>query len=259
MRYSKILKALVSFILCIVFVSGVFVPVKAADPNTQYRIVYNDEAGLIKGDNEAILEAMEALAECGNVGFITTNDKAKSGTDYFRQEYYEQFGNESGAIFFIDMYDRNLYIWTDGALGKKLTVGACNTITDDIYKYAADGDYAKTAERAFELMYRKAASLSIPQPMKYTCNALVAAFAALLTVYLIVRGNNKHKIPSSEEWLDNINYSCNLDGVNARMTQHIVHKSSGGSGGYHGGGHGGGHSHGGGGHRGGGHGGGHHF
>lgn len=258
MRFRDRLKASMALLLCVLVVIGISLPASATDPgSSKYKIVYDDGAGIIKSGKEDIIAAMEKLSFCGNVGFITTDDITKSGTDFFKEEYFRQFGSESGAIFYIDMYDRNLYIWTDGQLGDKLTIGACNTITDNVYRDASAGNYTQATLKAFDLMYRKAQSMTIPQPMKYTCNAIVALFASLFIVYLIIRSLNKEKMPSSGEWLGYINYHCKAENVKSTMTTCNVQNISGGGGGFHGG-HGGG-FHGGGGGFHGGHGGGHHF
>lgn len=262
MQCKKVLRLVLPFILVLFVLAGLYVPVSAAPDKDKYVIVYGDEAGLIDEDGKrAILKAMQPLMTCGNVGFITTNDEYKSGTDFFRTEYYKLFQGESGVIFYIDMYDRNLYIWTDGEMGETLTVGVCNTITDNVYKYASKGNYTEASVKAFNQIYRKMSHELIPQPMKYICSALVSAFLALLIMYGFIEITNKKKTPSSKEWLGYIYYKTDLTGINTNLTSHVVHQSSGGSGGHYGGGHsGGGHrGSGGGGHHGGGHGGGHHF
>lgn len=271
MRFRKFIKPLSCIVVALLICIGVSIPARADDYN-KHVIYYRDSANLISGtDKNKIIEAMQPISLCGNVGFITTNTAAESGESYFNSEYYNQFGHESGVIFFIDMYDRNLCIWTNGEIGHTLTMSACTSITDNVYKYAVNGDYTQCSVTAFNQIYRKINNLSIPQPTKYICNALVAASLALLIVYLYIKSLNKHPLPSSSEWLNNIKYICNLDQVNATMTKREERMTGsgnspggghyGGGGGHYGGGggHFGGGGHGGGHFGGGGHGGSHHF
>lgn len=258
MQFKKVfVRSAVAFIMLLIISTFMGNVAYATDSvwvndSTGYKLIYRDEAGLIRAQKEdtAIIESMKPITEYGNVGFIVTDDIGKSGTNYFKQEYYNCFGEESGIIFFIDMFDRNLYIWTDGAVGDEISISDCNTITDNVFRYAREGDYSKTAQKAFVQINAEIQHNHIPEPLKYISAALVAALVSLIGVYFIISLFNGDKAPSPAEWLENVKHNVEVKDPKEELvaSAKIYSPRSSGSGGSFGGGF-----------RGGGHGGGHHF
>ena len=152
------------------------------------------------------------------------------------------------------MYNRNIWIYSDGSIYSTITTAYANVITDNVYTYASDKDYFTCANKAF---IQEAALLHgrrISQPMKYISNALLAIAIAILINYFIVRQTSRVRKASDNEIVNGVfaNNAFNNVSVNfIRQTRTYSPRSSsssGSSGGHSGGGGGGGHSGGGGGH-----------
>lgn len=124
--------------------------------SAEYSVVINDEAKLLKDDDEnKVLEAMRQVQPYANVGFMTypsggsTQNSAKKV-----QEWGEQtFGTDSGFVaFIIDMTNRHLDIYASHHYAGILTPGIENSIADKVYMKATLGKYADCAVETFGLI-----------------------------------------------------------------------------------------------------------
>lgn len=215
---------------------------------TGYCAKVEDTAGLLSREQcSLLLEDMKGITAYGNVAFHSTDRNSTTASSYAQQYYYSQFGSDSGTIFLIDMNNRMLYIFSNGSVYRIITKGRADTITDNIYTYATNGDYYTCAAAAFsqELVLLEGGRIS--QPMKYISNGLLALVFALLINYCIVRLSSGTRKPSDEEVLKGLTARQNLMNFQVQQTHSdrvYSPRSSGGggSGGGGGGGGGGGHS-----------------
>ena len=242
------------------------------------QVILLDEADMLSPEEEEKLKAdMLPLTVYFPAAFATTEDTAGTSAERFSLVLYNELFDERGGILFLIDFDttdsdgRQLYIRVSD-LSDKLTVAKCNTITDNIYTYARDGQYYECARRAFFEMNEVLSDRAVAEPMKHMSNLLIAACAALLLVFLISHQRTRIKNPKEVYLLDkNLHKKVVLTNARSHLIKQYryVNASSGGGGGGHssgggwsgggssGGGGGGGHSSGGGG--GGSHGGGHGF
>lgn len=228
------------------------------NPETGYQVVLQDTAALLTEDQlQALGEVMKPLTAYGSAGFFTVNVNGTSTAEYAEQLYGRYLrgrggAGESGTLFLIDMDNRNIYIYSEGEMYRTITRGYANTITDNVYRRASDGDYYQCAYEAFEQEHTLLEGRKIAQPMKYISNALLALVLALLIHYLIVRAVSGARKPSESELLQGLFADRRVNDLQVnfiRETKQYSPVSSGsGSGGGHGGGGGGGHHGGGGGH-----------
>ncbi len=89
------------------------------NPDTDYEIMIEDRANLLESQDEIIRlqEAMLPITQYGNVVFYTTdNDNDQSVKDRAKYFYETLYLNTSGTIFMIDMYNREIYIFSHGAV-----------------------------------------------------------------------------------------------------------------------------------------------
>ncbi len=232
---------------------------------TGYCTVLEDEAQLLTPEEcTQLATQMQAITTYGNAAFKTVSYNNASTAQFARDYYHRIFGAESGTLFLIDMDNREIYIFSDGSIHKTVTNAYANTITDNSYRYASEGDYYRCASTAFEQINTLLSGQRIAQPMKYISNALLALILAALINYSLVRLLSCTTRPGQAEILDSASTKFHFSNPKRRLdSQTKVYnpsRSSGGSGGHSGGGRsgGGGHRSGGGGHRSGG-GGGHRF
>ena len=226
--------------------------------STGYQVIVEDDANLLTDEEETTLgKEMAPITTYGSVAFKSIDYNPYYSTeDYIRSYYRDTFGSTSATVFLIDMDNRNIWIHSNGTIYETITKSYANTITDNVYKYASDGDYYTCAFTAFGQINTLLEGRKIAQPMKYISNAFLAVIIALLLNYFLVRSFSRAKRPSKTDLLGKVFTQCNIANPNVRfIRQSRVYSppSSSGSGGSSGGG--GGHhvsssgaSHGGGGH-----------
>lgn len=219
----------------------------ACNDETGYEIYIDDWADLLStSEEEDLLEAMEPITTYGNVAFVSIDYNPKSSVEKYAQDYgYTHFRNDSYTLFIIDMDYRKICVYSDGEIYKTVTSAYGNTITDNVYSYATDGEYYECAYQAFHQINTLLEGRSIAQPMKYISNALLAVVLALLINYFVVMLLSRSRKANDSQLLDGIYTKVEIN--NPRMdflhqTKRYSPQSSGGHGGGHrgGGGHGGG-------------------
>lgn len=118
-----------------------------------------DQAALFSTEQMiALEEQIDALRAAWDMDFVivTTNDAGGKTALAYADDFYDYapdgsvgyFGHgegDDGCLFLIDMDNRELAISTYGALMPYLTDYRREALFDDIYGYAADGDYAQCA------------------------------------------------------------------------------------------------------------------
>lgn len=221
---------------------------------TGYQACVADDANLLSEEQAAMLvEQMQGITVYGNVMFASSSDVVDSTKEQAKQIYKATFGETCGTVFYIDMYNRIIYIYSQNAVYDVITTSYANTITDNVYRYATAGDYYTCASKAYEQELRLLQGQRVPQPMKYASNILIAFIAAAIIIYLFIRDKAVKGKATDDELMIGMevqqrpmHIKFNLD----RTKQVYSPQSSGSSGGgSHGGGGfgGGGGSHGGGG------------
>lgn len=212
-----------------------------------HQVIISDEEDLLSVEEENMLKIkMEEVSEYGNVAFVTLSQYDDTGT-YAKQLYRQLFNRDSGFLFLIDMGRRNIWIYCDGAIYRTIDKAYANTITDNIYRYAKNGDYYNCAYNAFDQALTLLKGGRIAQPMKYISNALIACVCALLINFFLLtvqRKKDEDIIARAAPAL------TTLIGVNilskkitaSRSRKHVEYSGSsgGGGGGFSGGGGGGG-------------------
>lgn len=212
-----------------------------------------DDAGLIaESDKAGLVESMKPVAEFCCVLLLTTNSNSMSQEDYARQIGEQIFGsNVSFTVFLIDMDNRQIYIGSTADIRKTLTTARAHTITDNIYQYASNGDYATCARVAFEQMATVLNGGKIPEPMKIIGCALIALIGGLTVCYMIMSSAGKIKAATVAEIETGMGKNdITVSNVHKKKLSSVfvaAAKSGGSSGGGFGGGGGGGFSGGGGG------------
>lgn len=238
---------LLALVLCAgtVFAGGVRADAKAygeenyyLNPETNNMAVVYDEAGLLTDEEEALLlEQIAPLTEYGNIGFVSGHDLSHPNYKEYREyAYTSTFDKQGGTVFFIDMTNRKVSIFSRGQNYKVISKGYANTITDNVYEYATDGDYYGCASEAFYEIGILLSGQRISQPMKYINNALLSLILSSLIVWLIVILMTLSKAPTKDAAAANIRSNARLLGQTKRLMKVSTRSKSSGSGGGGGGG-----------------------
>ena len=166
--------------------------------NGTYQYVILDYADLLTDAEEKELTAhMQQLTPYGNIIFQTVILDTTAFEKYSEDTYYNYFGNEPGVIFQIDMGNRKLTISSSTALDDQISYER-DTIVDNVYRYASNGDYLSCASECFDEIYAVLNDEAIAHTMKYIDNAIIAVILSLILNYLIVFASGKKKVSAGE-------------------------------------------------------------
>lgn len=224
-----------------------------ANPETGYCVILEDDAGLLSpSEREQLSLEMRSVTDYGNAIYKSIDENPYSASYFAEGFYHERIGTDSGCLFLIDMDNREIYIFSDGAVYKTVTSSYANTITDNVYRYASKADYFGCASKAFTQIHTLLSGQKIAQPMKYISNLLLALILAALINYFVVRLSSSAARPSDRELLQSASTRFTFTNPQMQLThQSKVYSPPSSGGGSRGGrsGGGGGRSGGGGGHR----------
>ena len=96
-----------------------------SNPETGYQVIVEDDAELLSAEEAAWLALeMQEITAYGNASFKSISHNTYSTSQFAKDYYYENFHQESGTLFLIDMYNREIYIFSDGAVYRTITT-AC--------------------------------------------------------------------------------------------------------------------------------------
>ncbi|MBQ6538971.1 MAG: TPM domain-containing protein [Bacilli bacterium] len=223
---------------------------------TSYKALIIDEKDLLSEDEEkSLTDDLRPLTEKGHIAFISTDCPGDTAS-CARSRYHELFNTDSGTIFLIDMENRYLYIFSDGANYKVITSSKAEIITDNVYRYASKEDYYECAHRAFYQMNTLLNGGKISEPMRHITNALLSLYIGFLVcfIFALVTFNSKRDFNLvSENYVKDLalaGFVATVVGTRKKYNPPVDSGSgfSGGGGGGFSGGGGGGFSGGGGGH-----------
>ena len=138
-------------VLSVLLMTGILLNTETVSAAQNVRVY--DLAGLFEEEEAAALSAKaEALKNKMNmdVAIVTTEDNPDSAEE-FADGFYEENGmgtgdDHAGVMLLIDMENGELWITTEGRMLRYLPDGRIETILDDAFEYAADGDFYGTAE-----------------------------------------------------------------------------------------------------------------
>lgn len=207
--YSRVLQLLIGILtgcmLLLIFNISAKAETIYTNPENGYEAIIEDDADLLDSEQEATLQGvMKDITIYGNVAFKTIDQNSVSTQGYIANYYRESFGTNSGTVFLIDMANRNIWIYSNGAIYQTVTQSYADTITDNIYTYASRGEYYDCAQKAFEQELTLLEGAKIAQPMKYLSNGFLAVTLALLINYFIARAFSMVKKPNNSEELNSM-------------------------------------------------------
>ncbi len=214
-----------------------------------FDVVINDEAGIISDDEElALSNDMYPLSYYGNVVFLSTNRKGNGQHQIAHDYYYDLFNTESGTLLLIDMYERIVYIYSDGANLKTVTNSKAELITDNIYSYLGKAKYYEGSANAFSQVYTLLEGGKIAEPMRYISNIFVSTIIGFSITFIYAFKKSRISSATKAEVLEKTKIKFIINKINPKKNGErkvrCYDVSTGGSYGGHssGGGHSAGHS-----------------
>ena len=245
-------KQIIALLLVILTLLGIVAPIVFGE-TVPGEIIIQDGEDLLSAEEEKLLYLkMQPISEYGGVAFASVSQYGDTAS-YAESLYRQYFGRDSGTLFLIDMGERNIWIFSDGAIYRTVTKAYANTITDNVYRYASRGEYYACAAEVYDEIYTLLKGGRISQPMKLICNIFIACIVAFLgnfILLLIQRSKKKEPVAAATAAMTTaVGVSVIAKNmVSSHRSRHVESSGGGGGGGEGGGGGGGGSSGGGGGH-----------
>lgn len=252
-----------TFLLCLV--SSLSIPffavtsLASGDDEQQsavYEVYIGDFSDLLTDEQEdELYDVMLEGAEYGNMVFVTIDDAQGYKTkDYIEKMYQtdETLKGTNAVIYIIDMDNRLLWISGYGDNRKTITPDYGNLITDNIYKYAKDGDYYTCAVKGYEQINQRLAGSRVAGSLRSIGNLCIAVIIAEIICFTFAYVTSVARKAGDDKILENLDFAVNLTNPTVKKTGtrkvYDPVRSSSSSGGGRSGGGGGGFSGGGGGH-----------
>ena len=248
---NKILSKILLILLLFLSISNVY----AREPlytneTTNYEVVIEDDSNLLtETEKENLIKDMQPLTNFGNIIFKSINNTTTSTSNFAADYYHENFGTQSGTLFLIDMYHREIYVFSDGDNYKVITRSKALSITDNIYKLASEQKYYECAKKAYEQINTLLNNGKIAEPMRYISYFFIAIILSFFSTFLFVLSKSKIKAKTNYKSLNKYNVRFNIGNITGiktgekRVYNPPSSSSSGGSSGGGGGSSGGGGGH----------------
>lgn len=212
-KYFKLLIILFLIIIYTNKVNAISIE-KYVNNETNYQVIIEDDANLLNEfEINKLKEEMISLTQYGNVAFKSINENSTTTSNYASNYYHEKFGVESGTLFLIDMYNRYIYIFSDGNNYKTITTSKANIITDNVYKYASKKQYYECASKSFQQINSLLKGEKIREPMRYISNVFISFIIVFFINFIIVLYSTKVKKAKTKEILSNCNIKFNINNV----------------------------------------------
>ena len=187
------------------------------NPETGFCIWIQDDADLLSPEEEsALLEEMIPVTDHCNGAFYSGYGRHYSTMDFAELTYRSFMNYDSGVLFLIDMYNREITMYSDGSAHRVITNAKSRSIMDNIYSLAVNGDYGRCAAAAFAQANTLLNGSRIAEPMKYLSNLLIALCTAFLLTYLFVSRAARAMKPSRDELLRSIGATFYLQNPRAQ-------------------------------------------
>ena len=146
---SDILKRILFLLVIAAAAAGLFFAgAVSAKADGTGKVVVDDAAGLLDdSEKEELRNLAQQLSGLKNLDvFVVTTKDANGQTSQKYADYYylEHSDSDDGAVYLIDMDNREIYISTSGIMIYYLTDSRIEKTLDDAYEYISNGDYCGT-------------------------------------------------------------------------------------------------------------------
>ena len=113
-------------------------------------ITIDDKAERLTAAQEAQLrDKYSEITQYMNIAFVSRSFNSGSTAEFARSYVHLNYPVNPAVIFFIDMENRNLYIYANRAGLRTISRADARAITDNVYKYASRGQYYECVDNTF--------------------------------------------------------------------------------------------------------------
>ncbi len=173
------------FILSLLLLLLILVPIKVEAASSNVYI--GDYANLLSDEDEQKLESYLSTLKADYKYVVITNETDENGIDadsrlaYYYDNTFSRY--DDGIAFIIDMYSREIYIEAFGDIQGRIGDGDSTDITDNVYRYASNGDYLSCITNAFKQADTLVNKGFILRPMRYLVSLLIAVVIGFLIAF----------------------------------------------------------------------------
>lgn len=216
-RISKILTGLIAGLFIAAIVLGLPFSSEAAKVTeydngiNEYKVFYSDDNSLISAkDKKEIIEYAKGMTENCNIGIFvfegeTTGFAKEDDTVRLTEKLYRQVANDdNGSVLVIDMDSRYIEVVNFGDNAYTVNSYDCATITDNIYTYARNEQYAQCAMNGLEQLDTILKGHRIPNSMKVISNIAFALFIALMINFIVLIISSKERRVSNKALMEKV-------------------------------------------------------
>ena len=127
------------------------------NPETGYAAAIEDGAGLLEDEDQALnRDIMIRVTAFCNAGFYTYDGEDPTNAEEKARIWgAKQFGDAPFTVFVIDMYTREVAIFSTSPVYYTITQDVANEILESTFIHATHGDYGKCAYDTFSLILEK--------------------------------------------------------------------------------------------------------
>jgi len=152
-----------------------------------YYVLVEDMAEILTyREEQQLATELRSISKYGSAAIVTLDQNDVGSSEDYAIYYSEfNFNKDSNTVFLIDMDNRNIWIYSYGYIGDEISSTDNNTITDNIYTYATNGDYYQCCSNEISQVYTLLKGGDIPRPMKHIGNAILAIILALILNYFL--------------------------------------------------------------------------
>ena len=187
------------FLICLVSLLSLSFSVKAAASNVY---IADDAMLLTQDEREDLQKYLESLDEDLNYVAVTVDDNDfDRSTDEILESYYNKKydDTQAGIAFIIDMYHREIILSGYGDTRFVLKRSDEQDVTDNVYRYAMNGNYYDCMSKAFEQAYTIVNNGFVLRPMRIIVTALISLVIGFLVPFFIaIRGRSKLRLETED-------------------------------------------------------------
>lgn len=156
-----------------------------------------DGAGLLSDSEEQELyNQLSGYPSDRNYMIVTESDYMSGSSDMHREMnacYYEKYGDSDGVAFLINMSDRQLYSGGFGKCRDEYTSGDARDVTDNVYRYASNGNYYRCLSEALAQIDQVVSNGFILRPMRYAIAILLGIFFGFFIMFIVMVSSRKNR------------------------------------------------------------------
>lgn len=205
-KSKDILKAIISLLLPLMIVLSMLYLYNFFDTSSanifaaeKKNVKIIDDAGLLKkGERKALLNKLNKMSKKYSYLIFTTNEKTLSIHKQAEEFYRDNFEDDSGVIFLVNMGEREIYLAANKDAKKLIKNKDALDVTDNCYRYAKKGNFYECLNHAFSDIDSLLNHRGIIRTMRYVVGILFGLILGFFSMFLWMAFSRKISLPEGK-------------------------------------------------------------